>query len=505
MDTTKSILTHSNGNHREMQAQTDNMTDEFAEIGSSGIEAFSGYIMKAYNAKLFWPQVEPIYTRIWRSDPESTVVRTLFTALTGQQRLTWELPQNIGGVELDEPTDDDLRQLDFAHTLTADVQGGLHKWLSECNGRTSFYGFGAWEMPLGLRREGWTAEDGWQSKFNDNLVGIRKIAFRDYSSFMRWEMDDHTGDVEGFVQIDSPNPERMIPIENLLHITYGDSTNPEGLATMEALWRLERVLYQYQLIHGIGAEHAAGYVKFTVKEELGDSEQEVVRKAARAILTAQEGNYITEIEEKFTADIIDTPFQAAEAVLNAIRYYSILKLSIYGMQFVGMNTMTNVGSHAALKDSSSMALLIFNSMTEGFVNQASEQIERRIFDHPTNQAAFPNATRRPVLKVSKIEKVHELPELAQFVQAISTVFPLGEEDQIAIRRKSGVLPETIPEEETAVFQPNDNADMSVIDWWQLRQEIYGRPDNDHIELIARLDDATTDAELSAIREELGNG
>jgi hypothetical protein len=422
------------------------VNNEYDEIGTLGLSAFGGYLQKAYNTKLFWPSVEPLYSRIWRSDPETTIVRTLFAALTGQQELTWELPQQVGGQEL-EPNDVDKRQLDFAHTLTDDIRGGLHEWLTECNGRTSFYGFGMWEMPLGLRREGWTPPDSeWESKHNDGLVGLRGLNFRDYSSFMKWDMDDRTGQVRGFVQYDPPNPQVTIPINNLLHVIYGDSTNPEGLATMEALWRLERVLYQYQLIHGIGSEHAAGYVKFLVKEELNTEAKATVRQAARAILSAQEGNYITEIMDKFEANIIDTSFQAAPAILDAIRHYSLLKLALYGMQFAGMNTISDTGSYSALQDSSSMALLIFNAMSEGFVKQANEQIARRVFGNPINKAAFAGATRLPVLNVSRIEKVYGLDELGRFAQAVESVFPLGDDDAVAIRKKSGVLPEMLPED-----------------------------------------------------------
>lgn len=435
---------------------------DYEEMGTPGISAFGGYITQAYNAKLHWPSAEPLYSRIWRSDAETTIVRTIFSALTGQQSLEWTLPETIGGRDLGPPNDADNRMLEFAHTLTEDIRGGLHRWLTECNARTSFFGFGVWEMPLGLRQEGWHPPDSqWESKFTDGLVGIRDVAFRDYSSFVRWEMDDYTGHVDGFVQHDSPNPMITIPMDRLLHITYGGSTNPEGLATMEALWRLERVLFRYQFIHGTGSEHAAGHLKVKVKEELNAEARAEVRRFARAIMSAQEGNYATEIEDKFEFAIIDTPFQAAPAVLDAMRYYSLLKLALYGMQFAGMNTLSDTGSYSALQDSSSMALLLFNAMSEGFTKQASEQITQRVFGNPINQAAFAGATRQPVLTVSKIEKVYGLDELGAFTQALATVFPLGEDDAIAIRRKSGVLPETLPEDATVIPDGEEGSDTGV--------------------------------------------
>ena len=57
---------------------------KFAEIGSSGLEAWSGFIREAYHADLQWPKVQPLFSRIRRSDPELTIVRTI--VISGSDR-----------------------------------------------------------------------------------------------------------------------------------------------------------------------------------------------------------------------------------------------------------------------------------------------------------------------------------------------------------------------------------------------------------------------------------
>lgn len=150
-----------------------------------------------------------------------------------------------------------------------------------------------------------------------------------------------------------------------------------------------------------------------------------------------------------------------------------------------------------------MALLLFNAMSEGFVKQASDQIQKRVFENPINKAAFAGATRQPILTVSRIEKVYSLDELGRFAEAISTVLPLGDDDAIAIRRKSGVLPENLPEDGT--IMDKNTGDMNMSQWWEIRQAIYSKPRDNAAELAERLDNAKSNAELSQIKEDLNNG
>lgn len=420
----------------------------FEEVGTTGIETYAGYIQRAYHAQVRWPTCEPLYSRIWRSDPETVIVRQLFSALAGKLRLHWELPPDV-----EEPSEIDQRALDFAESVLADIDGGVGQWIESAITRVPFFGFGIWERVAGLRRPNWQAPDKldtWRSSYDDGLVGVRRLAWRDYSAFERWEMDDASGRALGMWQLDIPNPGVLLPMDRLLHVTYGDHDNPEGLATLEAMWRLERVLYNMEIVQGIGFEHTAGHLSVTVEE--GDYDEAQVKRAARAILTAQEGNYAA-WPKGTKGEIIDSTFSAAQSLEEAIQNRRILKLALFGMQFVAISTMSGAGSYAALDDSSSLAMLIFNSIAEGIVRQADDQLGRWLFAQPTNAAAFAGMTARPMLKVEGISKAIALPELAQFATAMKAVMPLGDDDIIAVRRASGILPEQLPPEDDMPEQP----------------------------------------------------
>ena len=410
--------------------------NQFVEIGTTGLDVWSGYITEASNAKLEWPTCWPIYSPIWRADPETALVRNLLSAMAGKQTATYVLREMA-----EEPTDDDKRAVEFSNEVLEDIDGGFSKTFRSMVTKTPFFGWIWFENLLGMRQEGWSTsdpDDRWESRYNDGRVGFRRLAYRHYSSFWNWDINDKTGNLRGMTQHDHPNQSVTIPIERSTHVTYGDDDNPEGLATLEPLWRLEYILRGMEMVQGIGFEHTAGYVKFEAEKTLTDADKVNVKAAARALLSGHQGNHLA-LPAHITADIIDTPFAAAAALEEAIQHRRILKLSLFGAQFASISTMSGAGSYAALSDSSSMFLLMYNSMTAGFANQMDRQLTKQLFNHPINAAAFPNMTRLPRLTVNSIDKVVELGELAEFAEKMSTIMTLTDDDMINIRTKSGIL------------------------------------------------------------------
>ena len=413
--------------------------DLFGETGTTGLKSMMGYVEEAYHADLRWPAVQPLYSRLRRSDPEISIVRQVYTALGRGVRFHWELPDN--------PSDDDQRAQEFAQSVLEDLDGGIADLAESLVGNVPFFGWGWWEILAGVRDPDWRppGEDDWRSQYKDGLIGIRRLAWRDSSSFDHWDLDDHTGRLRGMVQSDFPNPAVTIPIERSLHVTFGDPHNPEGLSPLEAVWRLERIKYGLEVIQGIGFEHAAGYLSVQAGDAITSDAEKQIRKAARSIMTAQEGNYAV-WPKNFVGELVDVPFQAAAAVLDAIRYFSILKLMVYNMQWMALSATTGSGSYSAMADSSSMFIITYNAMLSGFANQIDRSLGRLLFK--INAGAFPGMTRRPRLTVDPVQKVISLTELAQILGPIKNTLPLGEEDLKAIRARTGFLPETLPETET---------------------------------------------------------
>lgn len=450
---------------------------KFDEIGTTGLDVFSGIISKAYLTKLQWPSVQPIYDRIYRADSEVTIQRIMMANAAGDQTLKVEIP-----AEVENPTQGDKDARDFYEQALIDMD--INRFWIKNTSTTPFYGFGWWSIVPGLRRHDWhppDRTDDWRSQFDDGLVGIRRLAWRDHSSFKQWEIDDDSGRMTGFVQHDFPNPEATLPLSDpargsSVHMTFGDEDNPEGLATLEAMYRLERVKFALEVVQGLGFEHAAGYLKFNQMENTGTpsaGDIAALNAAARAVMSAQQNNFLL-VPFGYEGDIMDVPFAAAGDILTAIKYYSVLKLALLNMQFVAIATFSGVGSQAALKDSTTMWLSSFNSMQKGFAKQLDRQVGRYLFDH--NRDAFSDMTMRPRIVAPKVQKLVELGALGQFVTDLQQAgVPIGEDDIIEIRRKSDFLPETLPIPEEEMKPKEDSTEEAFEDEPQDDDE---QPDDD---------------------------
>jgi len=422
------------------QLASSNKGADLSEIGVLGLNTLSGYVRTAYNAELYWPTVFPLYDRLRRSDPEIAMIRVIWEAFGREVKFEWQ--------QADETKDSgDKEAIVFCNEIMDDIFGGMDSFRDTMLAYVPFMGFGIWEIVAGLREDGWEAPDNskWKSKYSDGKIGIRKLSFRDHSSFERWDVDDDTGEVLGMVQMDLLNGTVTIPLEKALHITFGDAHNPEGLATLEAVWRLERIKYGLEVVQGIGFEHSAGHAMFTVTDTITSDDNALIRKSARALMTAQEGNYIA-LPEAIEASVIDVPFQAAGALLEAIRYYGLLKLQIFNMQWVAIASTAKSGAYSAMADASTMFLKTYNSMMSGFADQIGDQIWAWLVKHNEDLIRV----NKPKFVATPVEKSIPLDELGLFADSFAGLFPLSEEDIVAIRRKSGFLSALTPDKKEIV-------------------------------------------------------
>lgn len=404
---------------------------QFQPVGTSGLEAFYGQIHKADQADLHWPGVYPLFNRIYRRDPQVAQWRSLVIPLASSVNFRWDFKH-------DNPSPADRRVLDFLNTVDDDYN--LSAFVSALSTYTPMFGFALWEPVPGIRRRDWRAPDGedWRSDYNDGYVTIREFAWRDHSSMFAWDMDEKTGKILGWVQEDYPNPRITIPIQNLMHITFGDPTSPEGLSPLEALWRLERFLYNLELVMGIGYEHSAGHIRFKSSQDLSAEDKANIREAARAVMSAVEGNYM-QLPAHIDAELIDVPFSAGGSLLDAIRHWGLVKMQVLNIQWMALSTTSNTGSYAAMETSYGAWLTGFNAMMQGFAEQQGRQMYYWL--SRWNPALFSGITARPVRRAIPVEETIPLDKLAAFISAAWPLVDADEQDVIALRQQTGFLPD----------------------------------------------------------------
>ena len=401
------------------------------EIGTSGLEVYWGQVEKADNSKLFWPTCYDLFNKFLRRDPQVAQWRVATASMASKVDWYWELPQ-------EDPTPTETAFLKFLHSIWDDLPGGQRK-LIDTYIHYILMGW-MWFENVPARRNGQrvTGAD-WASVYDDGLVGFRDIAFRDHSSFSKWEINESTGKLRGFVQRDYPNAEVVIPLARSTHVTLGDPTSPEGLSPFEALWRLESFMYNLEIIYGIGSERSAGYVKFqSERESITATDKSNAKIIARAMMSAQEGNFAL-LPGGLAADIMDSPFSAGATVLESIKYYGHLKSQVLNMQWMSLSLTGDAGSNASMMTSSGLWLTAFNAQMTGAAKVIGEQLATQLRDY--NRSQFGSIKRLPVLKATPVEANIDLLELAQFVTAVFPVLDITAEDLAAVRRKSAFLPE----------------------------------------------------------------
>jgi hypothetical protein len=425
---------------------------DFREIGSTGLRQVMGFVEEAYSHDLRWPSVQPLYSRMRRSDPEVSMVRFVFSALA--RGLSFEVQ------EPDSPNDADKRASEFIEQCLDDMDGGTTTFLDTLINNVPFFGWGLWEIVPGMRSQKWAApdDDDWRSSFDDGKICIRRLGWRDSSSFYKWEFSDN-GKPTGMVQYVYPMPMLTLPLVDCLHLTFGDSHNPEGLTPLEAVWRMERIKYGLEIVQGIGFEHSAGYLDIKAERELTPTDKIDVRAAAKAVTTAQEGNYAV-WPAGFTGELKDINYSAAPAMLAAIQYYGIVKLQLFMSQWMTLSATTGTGSQAAMTDSSSMFMTAFNGMMEGFSHQIDKTLVPKLM--AWNPSMFSGISARPQITISSLGKKVSLAELGQILGPLkATLSRWGDDDDKAVRKLTDFLPENLPETETPEpaapdAQPQDN-------------------------------------------------
>jgi len=429
----------------------------FYEKGSSGLKLWSGFVTEAYNAALYFPTVIPLYARLRQSMPEIVMIRRAFSAWSRDVRPVVNLP--------DDPSDDDKKYQEYLESEFENWDGGFTSWLETCVNYVPFFGWGWWDVQPAIRDPYWKAPNGdaWESEEDDGLIGLRRIAWRDNSTFDGWETVPESKRVIGMWQHDFPRQRELLQLDQSFHVTFGGSQNPEGSSPLEAVWRLERIKYGLEVIQGMGFEHSAGHfmVKKTEKGDIGATDLQNVAEAAKAILSAQEGNYAL-MPFGLDGSVNDIGFQAAGSLLDAIKYYGITVLSLYTMQWIALNTMTQTGAMASQVDSTNSGVYTYNAMLDGFASQFDDQIGKRLWKWNIRDAGrFPKTTKRPRITFSHIENTIDLGALGSFLGQIYDKMPIGLEDYEAIRQRTGWMPEKTPEDALEEYEAKKEASQKA--------------------------------------------
>ena len=212
-----------------------------AELGATGLRQWSGIVREEPLPALTGIQGIRIYREMSDNDP-----------IIGASLVTIDLKARNTAWRIDPAGDspDDLRAAAYLESIRHDM---AHTWPDHISEALSMLIFG-WSMfeVVYKVRKGPNPDPHLNSRFDDGLIGVRKLAIRAQDTLFRWQFDG-TGGIQAMIQRPPPDYyERVIPIEKaLLYRVKMTKNNPEGRSAMRnaftSYWTKKRI-EQFQAI-----------------------------------------------------------------------------------------------------------------------------------------------------------------------------------------------------------------------------------------------------------------
>jgi hypothetical protein len=193
----------------------------YPEIGVTGLRRYSGFVFEEFLRDLRGQRGMQVYREI--KDNSAKVGAALGAVTSTALGVPWSV---VAG---DEPDAENRRT--FVESCLHDMSFSWRDTLREAFSMLPF-GFAPLEIVY-KRRLGDTRDPRGRSRYDDGLIGWRKLPIRAQETVFKWEFDDEGG-IQGLFQLAPPNFQLVfIPIEKLLLFrTTVERNNPEGRSVL---------------------------------------------------------------------------------------------------------------------------------------------------------------------------------------------------------------------------------------------------------------------------------
>lgn len=364
----------------------------------------------------------------------------------------------------------DKEAAEFVESCMNDMERTWTETLSEI---LSFLTYGwSYHEIVYKRRIGKTTSPITNSKYNDGLIGWRKLPIRSQDTLYGWEYKDDSDDLIGMTQNPPPKFDRVtIPIEKALHFrTRSRKDNPEGRSILRTSYRAYYFKKRIEEIEGYGMERdLAGFPVLYSPADLNvwDDDPEMVQALARAehIVSsirrdAREGLVLPGGENGWKLELV-TSGSRRQFDTNAIidRYDKRIATSVLA-DFVMMGQQA-VGSFALADNKTQIFAMAIGTYLDVICEVFNNQGIPRLID--INGDHFKGITDYPKMVHGDIDE----PDLAQFATFVAEMVGNGvivpdEALEEEVRRR-GRLPERVETGTPEGTQPGENGPEGGVD------------------------------------------
>jgi phage gp29-like protein len=351
-------------------------------------------------------------------------------------------------VEPGGDTDKDKEAANFVEECMNDMQMSWTDTISEI---LSFLTYGwSYHEIVYKRRMGKTKNPMTYSKYDDGLIGWRKLPIRSQDTLWEWKFDEETDELLGMIQ--SPPPrygQIFIPLEKALHfITKSEKQNPEGKSILRGAYRAHYFKKRIQEIEGIGLERdLAGFPVIYGPEgiDLWDSDDPDMVNALAAAETI-----VTGIRQDSRAGLVMPNGWKLELLSagNRKMYDTGEIIERYDRRIAGtvladfiLLGQSDVGSFALSSDKTKLFSVAIGTFLDVICDTFNTQGIPRLID--INGDHFSGITDYPRMVHGDVEDA-DLEKLAKFLQTMVGIGVLMPDEELEdYVRREGKLPARI--------------------------------------------------------------
>lgn len=422
------------------------------EIGRIGQFRYGGIIYEEYLSELQGKKGVEVFKEM--ADNDEMIGAILFVVEMLMRQCTFN-------VEPGGKTAKDKEAAEFVEQCMNDMQNSWQDTIAEI---VSFLTYGwSYHEIVYKRRMGKTRDPKTNSKYDDGLIGWRKLPLRSQDTLWEWQYDDGSDDLIGMTQAPPPTFEHFtIPLEKALHFrTKSRKDNPEGRSILRSAYRSWYFKKRIQEIEGIGMERdLAGFPVITGPEgmDLWDTtDQDMVS----CLATAQ--NIVTNIRRDAKEGLVLPNGWKLELLsagnrrqfdTNVIieRYDKRIATTVIA-DFILLGQQA-VGSFALSSDKTRLFALAIGTYLDVICEVFNTQGIPRLID--INGDHFKGITEYPKMVHGDIEDAN-LDKIGTFIsQMVTAGIIIPDEKLEDYVRRAGNLPER---DENATYSPEERMEM----------------------------------------------
>lgn len=419
----------------------------YAELGSSGLRRWGGYVDEEFLPQLRGKKAVAVYREMSENDP--IVGAMLFAIEKLLRTANWRV----------EPASQEWEDLVAANFVEECMDDMSHTWSDFIAEILSMLIYGwSWHEVVYKRRMGDVRNPMFRSKFNDGMIGWRKMPIRAQETLHEWVFDEDGG-VKALTQLAPPDYKNVtIPIErSLLFRPSTHKNNPEGRSILRNAYRPWYFKKRIEEIEGIGIERdlaglpvakiPAEFTKPTAsddKKAVYEAYKKLVRQVRR---DEQEGlvlpmEYDQNGKELYTFELLSTGGSRQIDVGSVVeRYDNRIAMTVLADFILVGHEQT--GSYALNVSKTGVFRTALNSFMDSITEVLNRYAIPRLFAvNQWEMSAYPEFVHSEV-------DPPDLSELGEFIAKITgagmTMFP--DPDLEGFIREAAKLPEKSPEVE----------------------------------------------------------